>query len=206
MANILLSTLANYWKTVSDWVKGTDTTSAPKVTASIVGSLASGVTDALPVQLSGSIIARTSPVPVQTVGNTYIIDTLANAVSVAAGGKTDDLDLGLTNEREAWVLVSIDKQPWTLAGGHLLYPLSDGGAYAFYPIRNNQTTTHSITGPCFTFYMGTYVPETLGQTPATLKEAKEFKMPYRSGIKIKVVNGHATDTATITVKILRIWG
>jgi hypothetical protein len=34
MANILLSTLATYWKNISDWVNGTDAVSAPNVTLS----------------------------------------------------------------------------------------------------------------------------------------------------------------------------
>lgn len=31
MANITLATIADYWKNISDWVKGTDTVSAPAV-------------------------------------------------------------------------------------------------------------------------------------------------------------------------------
>lgn len=34
MANITLGTLRDYWKDVSDWVKGTDASSSPKVTVS----------------------------------------------------------------------------------------------------------------------------------------------------------------------------
>lgn len=34
MANITLGTLRDYWKNVSDWVKGTDASSSPKVTVS----------------------------------------------------------------------------------------------------------------------------------------------------------------------------
>jgi len=34
VANITLGTLRDYWKNVSDWVKGTDASSSPKVTVS----------------------------------------------------------------------------------------------------------------------------------------------------------------------------
>ena len=37
MATITLGTLRDYWKAVSDWVKGTDAASKPKVTSQDVG-------------------------------------------------------------------------------------------------------------------------------------------------------------------------
>jgi hypothetical protein len=42
MANISLGTLSTYWKNISDWVKGTDTVSAPKIVAEITSGKAVG--------------------------------------------------------------------------------------------------------------------------------------------------------------------
>ena len=173
--------------------KGTDLGRA-KTDAVISAELPAGTKKigSVDATLTGSIVKR---------------DTILNAVSVAAGAEQLNISLNLTGEEsEVWILVNTDKQPWTLATN-----ASNSGAIMganispIYPRRTNHASIYtSLNGPStHLFYAfrldatGTGISD-----PITLAEAKNLKLPPFEA-RFTFTNGHATDTATVTVRVLR---
>ena len=115
--------------------------------------------------------------------------------------------MGLTGqELETWVLVVIDKQPWSLwtSGGNTSTIISAANS-PIYPRRVNHDTIYaSVNSPSTHFFYGTRLDATgTGEAdPTTLEEAKKLAMPIADG-KFNIYNNHATDVATITVMIVR---
>lgn len=167
-----------------------------------VGDVDVGAANPVPMQLTGSTVPDTQAVPVR---NQYkiTVETLTNAESVAAGLYTTPADLNITTESEVWIVVSIDKQPWTLETNYLTY-LGGMTEKCCYPKRSGEANTYPDLVPCLSIFMGMPIEADGFATPASLAEAKAFKL-YFSGAKARVQNGHATDVATITVKIMRVW-
>ena len=148
-------------------------------------------------------ISGDSPLPVQLSGRIVKIqiDTLVNAASVAAGGKVT-ADLGAQGESELMLLVSTDKQPWRVVAGHPWYPNGDalGASNTIYPSAD-KTTTHTAANPASLLYIGRVLT---GVTVASLAEAVAMQMPPASGVSMRFSNLSA-ETATVTIKALRIW-
>lgn len=149
------------------------------------------------LKLSGSIPAKT------------VVETLSNASSVAAAS---DLDLTITTsgESEIWFLVNIDKQPWSLLSNSVFegagrFPAATS---PLYPIRKNVVDV----------YIGSYTPNVILYTgisfegsfglsaPTSLLEAKKLCVPHSSehDLLLRLTNS-STETATVTIKILRVW-
>lgn len=148
-------------------------------------------------QLTGSSIADTAALPVKRVSKS-VITTVINAASVAAGGNTGLVSMGLDGtEKAVLVLVNIDQQPWMLSAGTVA-----GGdtASAFYPVASDNPNTYPYYAyPWFGFYTG------LDRiTPSSLADAILASV-ITSGAKLKVYN-KSTATATVTVRVVRLWG
>lgn len=144
---------------------------------------------------------------VKHTGSIVVEETVVNAVSVPAGS-FKEFNLSPTTEDEIWVCISIDKQPWTLLGSTFFYAGSDGGGDMFYPKRTDAATTHTTITPSISLYLGSIpVATTWGLTsPTSMNDAKGYKItPYKSTAKARVSNKHATDAATLTVKLIRVW-
>lgn len=156
------------------------------------------------VQLNGSSIPPTQPVPVRETG--YVtIDTIISAMSVAADGNTGNVDMGFSNEQKAWVLVSIDKQPWTVQTGSI-DSSTPGFTTTLFPVRSNQATTHASSTPATSLYLGIATGATRAiDPPETLDKAYALVVPPKPGTLIRVTN-HSAETATVTVRIIRVWG
>ena len=143
-------------------------------------------------QLTGSIVKR---------------DTILNAVSVAAGAEQLNISLNLTGEEsEVWILVNTDKQPWTLATN-----ASNSGAIMganispIYPRRTNHASIYTSLNAPSTHLFYAFRLDATGtgiSDPITLAEAKNLKLPPFEA-RFTFTNGHATDTATVTVRVLR---
>ena len=143
-------------------------------------------------QLTGSIVKR---------------DTILNAVSVAAGAEQLNISLNLTGEEsEVWILVNTDKQPWTLATN-----ASNSGAIMganispIYPRRTNHASIYTSLNAPSTHLFYAFRLDATGtgiSDPITLAEAKNLKLPPFEA-RFAFTNGHATDTATVTVRVLR---
>jgi len=166
-----------------------------------------GDTYPLPTQLSGSTITKAQAIPIFNTNQVPTIETIINAVSIAAGSY-QEFNINPTTEKEIWLAVNINKQPWTLSTSLPIYTATDGGEYALFPVRSNYATAHSDTVfPVMSLCLGQYVHTTVTglTTPTTLTEAKQYLIPYTANLKGRITNKHATDTATVTVRIIRIW-
>ena len=156
--------------------------------------------------LVGSEIPKTQPIPTVRTPQ-YELSTIANAVSVVAGGNTGHINLGLDGtEDEVWIWVNIDKQPWTLVASNLAgFQASASGTYPVFSANTNMFA--NITIPATALLLGVLPGlSTSGITaPTTMQEAKAIRLPYDPAQTCRVANGHATDTATVTIRVLRVW-
>jgi hypothetical protein len=171
-------------------------TAANPVPTSIVGSLAN---------VAGSTIPKTQPVPTQRIP-VRTITTILNAVSVAAGANTAVTSLGLDGtEDEVWLSVNIDKQPFTLYAKTLFATGSANGLFPAYSGHTNIYTSAQI--PAMALVLGVIFGAGAQNIPTitTISEAKATRFPYDSSMTAYITNSHATDAATITVKVVRIW-
>lgn len=132
-----------------------------------------------------------------------VITTIANNVSIAPGATSAQLLFGTDGtESEVWVAVSINKFPWTLKGSN-----DFGGAWsdAFYPKREGALSDYIVSAPAMSLALGVCITLQNIGIPTTYGEAKQIAQPLNAASYLTITNGHATDTATFTIKIVRIW-
>lgn len=162
---------------------------------------------------SGSVTVKGQAQPLSTggefvslSGSKVVEETILNAVSVAAQTYVE-FNISPTSEDEIWFLISIDKQPWSVMTSTQTYGGSDGGSDMLFPKRDNVTNTFGIAAPCASLFLGGInLASQWGLTgPTSMLEAKQYMVPYKSNAKARIYNKHATDTATITIKLLRVW-
>lgn len=154
------------------------------------------------VTLTSSNVPDAQALPVRNIGKKSIT-TIINAVSVVAGGDTGYIACGLDGtEDEVWVAVSIDQQPWSLFTKNIF---TVGSAANNYPSYVGKTTTFAVANaPALSLVMGVN-PGNQGLTvPASMADARSIKFPLDSGTQAYVSNLSAA-TATVTVKVIRIW-
>jgi len=149
---------------------------------------------------------KMQPTPTQRIPK-YTISTIINAVSVAASTNTGDISLGLDGtETEVYLFINIDKQPWTLYTS-IISGMTAANP-ATYPVYINSSQTFvTSNNPAVAFLCGVIFGATLSgiAIPTTMQEAKAISLPYAPTMTTRVLNSHATDAATVTVKAIRIW-
>ena len=144
-------------------------------------------TGATPVSLTGSIPRKVT------------IETLANAQSVAASGNLD-MPYTTQGESEVWVLVNIDKQPWTLRTR--LPWASTYSKQNVYPQRDAFATAYpTVSAPAGSLLL---VAGAAGGVTAPTSLAEAILIAGAYDTVIRVENGSA-NVATATVKVMRIW-
>ena len=155
------------------------------------------------ITLTGSTIPKTQPIPIVK-APVRVISMIINAVSKAAGTNTGAVSLGLDGtEDEVWLAINIDKQPWTLSSTNVF---GNDLAACNYPIYASHATAYASGGlPAISLVLGIAPSNQLGAPVTTFAEARNVRQPYTSAITCAIANGHATDTATITVKVIRVW-
>jgi hypothetical protein len=155
------------------------------------------------MEVATSTIPKTQPIPIVK-APVRVISTIINAVSKAAGTNTGAVSLGLDGtEDEVWLAINIDKQPWTLSSTNVF---GNDLAACNYPIYASHATAYASGGlPAISLVLGIAPSNQLGAPVATFAEARNVRQPYTSAITCAIANGHATDTATITVKVIRVW-
>ena len=150
-------------------------------------------------------ISGDSPLPVQLSAK-MTVETVLNAQSVAAG-----TNIGATvsgdGASQVWVMVNIDKQPWSAAtsgGPHYLSGVFYDG---LYPKRTDVTKAYTaVSEPAISLVMPFAAGSFMGLTPpASWTEALLFAGTIPDGTRLSVLNRHATDTATVTIKLVRVW-
>jgi len=108
------------------------------------------------------------------------------------------------NEKEIWIWVVINKQPWTLQASYD-GNLDPSSSKSLYPERQAVTKTHPSYLPCKTLWMGQIVSENNGLArPENLEDAKQY-IVYLNDLMFRVQNLHETETATATIKVLKVY-
>lgn len=157
------------------------------------------------VKLTGSNVPDLQAMPIKNIGNGLsTLETLINAQSLAPGGFIDPINLNITGkEKEVWVFVNIDQQPWNLMGSYATVQNGNDTQVLFPRYANHSITYSNVYTPATALYMGTMFNGTGLTYPTTMSEAKEFIM-YNHGSKLRIDNKSAA-IATITIKIMRVW-
>ena len=191
-------TAARYDTDVEKWL--TDSAMWVKNAAGIYVPVSDA--DPIPCKLTGSSVPLSQPVPTQRIPK-VVISTIINAQSVGAGLNTGFVSVGADGtEDEVWVATNIDQQPWTLNAKNIFGASGAGGCYPqFY---NKATAYASLIGPALGLLLG-IIPSVQGvPDPSSITLAKDTRLPLNSAVEVSVINGSAS-TATVTVKIIRIW-
>jgi len=138
-------------------------------------------------------------VPTQLTGRKVEVETIIDAMSVAAGGDTGWVSLGITDEQKVFVAIAIDKQPWS-AYANAPWALSSVISESLYPVRINVTDTYTTALPALSMLV---IPS-VNNKPTDYVSADVLAAVWDSA-RVLVKNLHDTDTATITVKVIRVW-
>jgi hypothetical protein len=160
------------------------------------------------VNLSGSNVPIAQAIPVIRPSK-ISMDTVINAQSLVAGANTGAVSLNHQGETFTFIVVTIDKQPWKLEANNPFIGIT--GVHPTFPKLNNEATAYPVlTLPKIALYTGLTGWSNSFGDPTTLKEAMDIAVAaYNVGsgksVDIRVTNMHATDIATITVRILRVW-
>lgn len=158
-------------------------------------------------QLSGSNIADAQAVPSRQQNKVEII-TLLNAVSVPVYnaedlfGTTVTADYTPDGASEIYLAVNIDKQPWS-ANAKTWTGYSGEEGQRTYPRLKDiaQTFSNLHTYKLALIYSELYPIETVDSYEKALRAAY---YPEAEGM-VRIWNKHATDVATCTVKLIKVW-
>jgi hypothetical protein len=153
-------------------------------------------------------IDQATPGTTNAVGSTgrTTVSTLINAASIASGA-SQEFDMGITNETEVWILVNTDKFPWKLRGWAVSVASTGSSTGMFFPIRDGVAAAYSsLSAPATSLYMSMIASTGVGlTTPTTMHEARQFMLPPPVGSLGRIYNDHGADTATVTIRIVRVW-
>ncbi|MCG8401362.1 MAG: hypothetical protein MJA84_07165 [Firmicutes bacterium] len=154
-------------------------------------------------QLTGSTVAKTDGVASLGVGEAAV-ETVINAASVAAGESVYAV-MQANGAIEVWVLLNADQQPWTL-WATTIWDTNSFYTAALHPIREAVATTYaSLHNPAVSLYMPLAPHPFRGLIePGSVAEARQYSLVPGSTVGLRVENGSAV-TATITVRVIRIW-
>lgn len=133
-----------------------------------------------------------------------ITTTIIDGITIAAGANSPSTLLGTDGtESEVWLAINIDKQPWSLLPSTFF---GTSLADAAYPSYYNKTTAYATANsPAMALMLGISANGNGVTPPASMTAAKDTMIPIPSSVNIVISNGHATESATVTVKVLRIW-
>ena len=139
---------------------------------------------------------------VKNVGNDVEVITLANAQSIAPGGR---IDIGLDYQGEKYRILSfsIDQQPWRVSTNSIYRSTPDyRGEYSgIYPYIDDETNTYDTIHPKEVLFTG-YAGINVLFKPESVEEVIEYVISYPNE-KIRVEN-FSEEVATLTVKLIRV--
>ena len=171
------------------------------------------------VELKDGLGTESNPMKVKQYGNNmepeqaiytagarkYELETIVDAVSIEDGERTEEFETKTKDSNAIIIAVSIDKKPWSLKKRTSVWGglfSSTGTEEVFFPPAEN------ITGEGLTSIPSTFVPiirlSSEGiEPPSSLSEA--FELCDLTDDQRMFVENESGETATITVRILRIW-
>jgi|GEM_PF-4486755 len=163
-----------------------------------IDKITAGTTPAV-TTLSGSNLPLTQPVPSIKAGK-VVVDTIWNAKTIQSNSALQAQSLGTTNETELYLLIWIDRQPWTLYGDTAYMTVAE--TRTFYPITNNLATAYTNSySPRVVKYLN-WVGVTGDVAPTKISEA--IALPMNENRKFSLIQTSG-EVATVTVKVVRIW-
>lgn len=139
---------------------------------------------------------------VQQVGNIAIVTTIANAVSVPAGGNTGFLNLGLNGkEKRVFVMINSDQAAWTLYGRNIM---NGYGKFNLFPLFDKEPgKPANTTTPYIALYLPLLTNTQSEARPTNWLEANAFIGGYTPEGAIRLDNEHSTATSTVTIRVWR---
>lgn len=140
--------------------------------------------------------ARPTNLGVQLSGRKVQVDVIANAVSLAPGA-AGEWSMGMTTEQDLYLIVDCDKAGWRLT---VEQPWSTSATPdGLYPRYENAAAT-PVGYPKVARVI---IP---GANPQNGTEAANLAIgAWNINRTCRLLNQHTTDTATITIRALRIW-
>jgi hypothetical protein len=184
---------------IPQYLDTSDTTDSPEGTFKPLDQV-------METSLTGSNVPDNEALPNKNISKTEMT-TVINAMSVSAGANTGLVDMGLDGtESLALVLINIDQQPWSCK---IVNQTNDVKTKALYPEANGVTTTFATTSKP---YSGVYVPFVTGGGLTSVTNLNEALL-LASAVDLNAVasvgkvqiDNDSTSTATITVRIIRMW-
>lgn len=163
----------------------------------IIGTLKDNVSKALKVkgevELTGRIVKQ----------DDFEIETLINAQSVEAGGNVTTPTF-TAKGAICYLLVNTDKQPWSVQTRRGPFIPTSGLTYdGLYPTMQNITSEFAATSSPKRSLL--VIPTAAGESqPSNISEALASRLVGNQ--QVRFYNNHPSDTATVTIRILRIWG
>lgn len=139
-------------------------------------------------------------------GKKATLVTVTNAESVIAGGYSAEKTVTITGEeKEVWIWVNIDQQPWTLLTSYASFTTGAGQSAACYPARSGVTKAFAeFAVPAISLWVGSLLGERVELTPPqSISEAREY-ICYNSDLRVRVRN-LSTNIATVTIRVLKVW-
>ena len=137
------------------------------------------------------------------------IETIANAVSVPSGVITSlSVSINALGAQEIYLLLSIDKQPWTMTSSVGPWTLTGSitGTSHYPNTAAAKTTTHTTAFPFIALKTQELSASSWGgETVSTIEKAKAFSWRSVNNFAVSV-NQTSGDIATVTLKILRVYG
>lgn len=185
-------------KTVLDAIS---TAVAARASEATLEQIKTALTDGtLKAQLSGSLVDNAEAVLVRQKPK-HTMETLISAESVAAGKSTNYKTVNTLGATHIILAVAIDKQPWKVAITNQPWSSSDNGNLGTYPtLRDSQTAIASSHYPKTALLLTTLGQSVAGMTMADARAANLYPDSFQVAAR-----NDSTETATITVKIWRIW-
>lgn len=160
------------------------------------------------------ITAGTSPAVTTLAGRNVAktkVTNWVNAETIRAGGSKTYYYPTLNYPDELYLLMRIDKQPWSITGSTPFMTVAgDRHIFPNYDLQNPATITASSTYEMITLFVTGGFSKAyrgIGFNPATLDEAKKRALPMQglSGKTLSFYNKHATDDCTLSIQLLEVW-
>ncbi len=197
------ATLAQVLTKLGDLSTATNQEAVKLVLDTISNAVAAKATEQTLTQIKTALTDGTQKVALT--GKKVEFATLADAISVPAGGDTGYLLLYPTSEDLILVAVNIDQYPWTLGHSTMYYSAATRTSVnAMYPRRQNVNKTFTFTAaPAISMWLGNAVAGDVTSYSDAIAVHRVYKSAHGLD-RITVINDSAS-TATVTVRIIRVW-
>lgn len=129
------------------------------------------------------------------------LETLLDAVSINSGERSSNVNIDSKDADDIYFFISVDKQPWRFDYRNQFGNVNPENGYPEY---SNEEKTYPAHAPAISMPLGYRASMQNLAYPSNLKEAKDWKIPTTPSEYFRFTN-NSSETATVTVNILRVW-